>query len=97
MIAAPRVFAKTAGAGSLEDMAALSEADVRAILSEVLKSDEPATWKVDFNFRQSGAVDSLDQATVALLLFERHGVKVTDQQLPGLTSIAAVLKVAAGK
>jgi acyl carrier protein len=74
-------------------MSRITEADVRAALREVTKSPAVDTWSTDFDFLQ-GAIDSLDHVTVALLLDERHGVKIGDTDLPRLRTIAAIVEFA---
>lgn len=71
----------------------ISEGDVRAALRQVLKTEAVERWPVDFDF-QDGAMDSLDLATFALLLDERHGVHIPDERLPELRTIRAVLEIA---
>jgi acyl carrier protein len=75
-------------------MSGVTEADVRSALREVTKSDTVDAWNVDFDFLQ-GAIDSLDHVTLALILEERHGIKITDDELPPLRTIAAIVEFAA--
>jgi len=77
-------------------MSMITEADVRAALREVTKSPAVDTWSRDFDFLQ-GAIDSLDHVTVALLLDERHGLSISDNELPRLRTIAAIVEFAAGR
>jgi acyl carrier protein len=74
-------------------MTTLSDADVRAVLKQVLKNDAPDGWALDYNFLD-GEIDSLDHATMALLLEEKFGLKISDDDLRGLSTIAKVQKFA---
>lgn len=74
-------------------MTTLTEADVRAVLKQVLKNNAPDEWAPDYNFLD-GDIDSLDHATFALLLEEKHGLKIGDDELRGLSTIALTVKFA---
>ena len=74
-------------------MTTLSEADVRAVLKQVLKNNAPDDWAPDYNFLD-GDIDSLDHATLALLLEEKYGLKIADDELRDLSTIAKVQKFA---
>jgi acyl carrier protein len=69
----------------------LTEVDIRNVLKEVLKSDKPDTWGLEFDFRKEGELDSLDHVTFLLRLAESHGLTVPDQDVDKLTSIKQVL------
>jgi acyl carrier protein len=75
-------------------MTCIMEADVRAALRQVTKSVVSDSWSRDFDFLE-GAIDSLDHVTLALLLDERHGVKISDDELPRLRTIASIVEFAA--
>jgi len=68
----------------------LSENDIRKMLCGVLKSDDALSWPADFNFRED-ALDSLDLVTFALSIEEATSLKITDQELGEMTSIAKVM------
>jgi acyl carrier protein len=74
-------------------MAQLQEADVRAMLREITNNPAVDGWAVDWNFREGG-LDSLDHATLALMLTEQYGLTVTDEALARLNSIKAILDFA---
>jgi len=71
----------------------LTEAQVRMTLRSVLKSSRPDQWTVDFNFRE-GDMDSLDHATLALYLDENFQLTISDDDLPSLVTIQAILDFA---
>ena len=71
----------------------ISEADVRNALQKVVPAAPVATWPLDFVFTE-GALDSMDQAALALQLDETHGLKIPDADLPALNSIRAILDYA---
>ena len=73
----------------------LTEADVRAMLKETTKSAKPDAWPLDFNFLKEKALDSLDHVTFALLLKEKHGIDVGDEDLHKIVTIQGVLDYAA--
>jgi len=75
----------------------ISESDVRSILYNVTKSEDVWTWDVEYDFFADDALDSLDRATLALLLDERHGLKVPDEDLPTLNSIRGILSYASAR
>jgi acyl carrier protein len=75
-------------------MSHITEAEVRAALREIMKSDAVYSWDVSFDFRRS-TIDSLDHATLALLLEERHGIKISDDELAQLRTIGSFVKFAA--
>ena len=77
-------------------MTTLSDADVRAVLKQVLKNDAPDAWAPDYNFLD-GDIDSLDHATLALLLEEKFGLKISDEELRGLSTIAKIQAFAQAK
>jgi acyl carrier protein len=77
-------------------MSCLVEGDVRAALREVTKSTISDSWSADFDFLE-GAIDSLDHVTLALLLDEKHGLKISDDELPRLRTIASIVKFAAAQ
>jgi acyl carrier protein len=60
------------------------------MLCGVLKGDDALSWPADFNFRED-ALDSLDLVTLALLIEEATGLKIADQELGEMTSIAKVM------
>jgi acyl carrier protein len=80
--------------GFVERTRMISESDIRNVLYSVIKSDDVWTWDAERNFLDDDALDSLDRATLALLLDERHGLKIPDQDLPSLHSIQAILNYA---
>jgi acyl carrier protein len=75
----------------------LTEAQVRKVLKDTMKSDQANAWQVDFDFRKEGALDSLDHVTFVLRLTEDYGLTVPDKDIDRLTSIRAVLDYAAAK
>jgi acyl carrier protein len=75
-------------------MSRITEVDVRSALREVTKSSAVDAWNVDFDFLQ-GSIDSLDHVTLALILEERHGIKISDDELAPLRTIAAIVEFAA--
>ena len=79
--------------GGISSMSQIREADVRAALREVTKSGAVDLCSTDFDFLQ-GAIDSLDHVTLALLLEERYGIKIRDDELPGLRTNAAIVQFA---
>ena len=68
----------------------MNEADVRAALRHTIKSDISERWSADHNFLEHD-LDSLDHATFLLHLEERHGLKIPDDDVAELNTIAAVL------
>lgn len=74
----------------------LSENDIRKMLCGVLKSDDALSWPADFSFRED-ALDSLDLVTFALSIEEATGLKITDQELGEMTSIANVMEYLAAR
>ncbi len=72
-------------------MSRINEADVRAALFQITRSQAVNGWALDFDFL-SGALDSLDHATLALALEEKHGLKISDDDLPKLRTIGAFLR-----
>jgi acyl carrier protein len=75
-------------------MSQITEAEVRAALREITRSDAVCSWDVNFDFRRA-AIDSLDHATLALLLEERHGITISDDELAQLRTIGSFVKFAA--
>jgi acyl carrier protein len=73
----------------------LKEQDVRSILTETMRSAEPDTWDSGYVFL-GDKVDSLDHATFLLLLKERHGIDVPDEDVGQLNSITGALAYASG-
>ena len=71
----------------------LTEKDVRSILFHIAKSDDVWSWPLDFDFMKE-ALDSLDQATLALSLDEKHHIRVPDPRIQELRTIKAVLAFA---
>lgn len=71
----------------------ISEQDVRTALQKVTRSRRVWEWPIDHDFRK-GDLDSLDHATLALQLEETHGLKISDQDLPALSSVRAILDYA---
>jgi acyl carrier protein len=67
---------------------------VRAALREITKSDAVYSWDANFDLLR-GAIDSLDHATLALLLEERHGIRISDDELAHLRTIGSFVKFAA--
>jgi acyl carrier protein len=74
----------------------ITEADVRSALQKTLKDQGVQDWELTFDFRED-ALDSLDHATFALLLDERHGLTISDADLDRLNTIQAVLDYVAEK
>lgn len=74
----------------------ITEIDVRNAIKKTLQGQDIERWDLNFNFLK-GAMDSLDHATFALLLEERHGLKISDADLDKLNTIRAVLDYAREK
>ena len=68
----------------------ITEEDVRDILREVVKTKAIDLWNHDYNFMDD-ALDSLDQATLALLIEERYGCNISDEELSNINSISSVV------
>ncbi len=68
----------------------LKEDDVRAALRHTIKSDVCERWDADHDFLERD-LDSLDHATFLLYLEERHGLKVPDDDVAELNTVATVL------
>jgi acyl carrier protein len=66
---------------------------IKEIMCDVLKSEEPQQWTEDYNFLSDGKIDSLDMATLAFLLEEKTGIKVADTDLEKLSSINNILSI----
>lgn len=71
----------------------ISEESIREILCEVIKSDEPKSWALDYVF-VGDDLDSLDLANFALLLSERCELMIEDDDLEKLRSIQDVMEFA---
>ena len=71
----------------------IPEESIRGILCEVIKSDEPKSWALDYVFAEDD-LDSLDLANFALLLSERCELTIEDDDLEKLRSIQDVMAFA---
>jgi acyl carrier protein len=68
----------------------VTETDVRKVLSQVLNSQKPNSWGVDYRFL-GDAVDSLDQAAFILALQEDYGIRIEDEYIDKLDTITNVI------
>ena len=63
---------------------------VRKILISIVKTDEPNSWDIHFDFREH-SLDSLDIVSLALKLEEASGVRIPDESIGELRSIHSVI------
>lgn len=68
----------------------ITEAKIRQILAQILRSDAPLKWDINYIF-VGDALDSLDYAAFLLAIQDQLGVVVPDDDMPQLNCIAATL------
>jgi acyl carrier protein len=71
----------------------LGEAEVRSLLSEAGVSDEVLSKLGRSSSLLEAGVDSLDMANLLLIVEERYGLKIPDEEALQLNSVASILKL----
>jgi acyl carrier protein len=68
----------------------MSEADLRDLVSSVIKSDAPKQWDLEYNF-MDGEVDSLDHVSIIMALQEKTGIAIDDGDMDSLNSLSLIM------
>jgi acyl carrier protein len=72
----------------------ITDGELRSVIAEVVPTVDVAKLPADAAFASSG-IDSLDHAAILLLLQERYGLVVPDEDIARTISIVGILAYAA--
>ena len=72
---------------------AVTEADIRAIIQQVVSEEVAVSLAPDQSFLEAG-LDSLERAQILIQLEEDFGVSLSDDDFENCNSIADILKYA---